>query len=167
MNWETIWREHWKEIYLYIYYRTNNKEEAEDIAQETFMKAIRSEHRYKDQDVTVIALLKTIARNLMIDRWRNKQKRPITTQMEPHIMFESDEKGPEELISDKDEVRYALSLLNEDQQQIIKYRILQGYSIKKTAELLGKTESYIKVNQFRAIEFIRNQLKNDDWRYCK
>ncbi|KQL50366.1 hypothetical protein AN964_22105 [Heyndrickxia shackletonii] len=167
MNWETIWREHWKEIYLYIYYRTNNKEEAEDIAQETFMKAIRSEHRYKDQDVTVIALLKTIARNLMIDRWRNKQKRPITTQMEPHIMFESDEKGPEELISDKDEVRYALSLLNEDQQQIIKYRILQGYSIKKTAELLRKTESYIKVNQFRAIEFIRNQLKNDDWRYCK
>jgi len=167
LNWETIWREHWREIYLYIYYRTNNREEAEDLTQETFMKAIRSEHRYKDQDVTVIALLKTIARNLMIDRWRNKQKRPVTTLIEPQIVLESDEKSPEELIAEKDEVQYALSLLNEDQQQIIKHRILRGYSIKKTAELLGKTESYIKVNQFRAIEFIRNQLKKDNWRYYK
>lgn len=160
MNWETIWREHWKEIYLYIFYRTNNKEEAEDLTQETFMKAIRSQHRYIDQEVTVIALLKTIARNLMIDRWRNKQNKPSTTPIESDSTFESMEKGPEELLEQKDEVSYVLSLLNEDQQRIIKYRILQGQSIKSTAALLGKSESFIKVNQFRAIEFIRNHMKN-------
>ncbi|MBS4175134.1 sigma-70 family RNA polymerase sigma factor [Bacillus sp. FJAT-49736] len=164
MNWETIWRDHWKEIYLYIYNRTHNKEEAEDLTQETFMKAIKSEGRYKDQDVTVIALLKTIARNLIIDRWRNTQKRPVTTTIEQQNIVESVEKSPEELLTEKEEIRYALSLLNEDQQQIITHRILQGYSIKKTAEILGKTESFIKVNQFRAIEFIRNHIKKENRR---
>jgi RNA polymerase sigma-70 factor (ECF subfamily) len=161
LDWEVIWRENWLEIYRFIYWKVNNKQEAEDLTQETFLRAIRSEQRYQDTNVTVIALLKTIARNLMIDKWRINTKNAFSVSLDSELHLESPDKGPEELAQENEEVRSALMLLNEDQRNVIVLRILQGLSIRDTAELLKKSETSVKTIQFRAIEALRKKLHKE------
>ena len=109
----------------------------------------------------MIALLKSIARNLIIDKWRSNNNKQSSISLDEISIGNAIEKRVEEHILDQEEVKYALSLLKEEQHKIISYRLLQGYSIKETALMIGKNETYVRVAQFRAIEFIKNHLKKE------
>jgi RNA polymerase sigma-70 factor (ECF subfamily) len=161
VNWEKIWRDCWREIYLFIFYRVQNRQDAEDITQETFMKAIKAQERYKEKEVNIIALLKSIARNIIIDKWRSTNKNKSTVPIQDISLINELEKGIEERYIDHEHITYLLSFLKDEQYRIINYRLIQGYSIKETAEMIGKNETYVKVTQYRAIEFIKNQLKKE------
>lgn len=161
MDWEKIWIDHWKEVYIYVYLRVRHKQEAEDVTQETFIKAIRSEERYIDDGVNIVALLKTIARNLIIDKWRKKQKTQEPLELEPELFLTDMGSDLEKIIEQKEQVEHALSILNEDQRRVIVLRLLQGRSIKETAEMLGKTETFVKVIQFRAIKKVQDLMKKE------
>ncbi|WP_042461851.1 RNA polymerase sigma factor [Neobacillus dielmonensis] len=158
MDWEQIWIDHWKEIYVYVFLRVRHQQEAEDITQETFIRAIRAEERYKE-DVNVPALLKTIARNIIIDRWRKKQRTEDPLPLEPEQLLVDIGNDLGKVLEQKEQVAYALSLLNEEQRKIIVLRLLQDLTIKETAALLGRSESYVKVTQFRAIQKIKDLVK--------
>ncbi|MFT4414398.1 RNA polymerase sigma factor [Fredinandcohnia humi] len=155
MDWESIWRQHWQEIYMYVYHRVRHKQEAEDVTQEAFIRAIKADERYASIEVNIVALLKTIAKNVIIDKARkhkNASPQPFVGELiDEHIPIEKE-------IEQKDEVERALSLLNDEQRKIVTYRLLKGLSIKETAALLGRNETYVKVVQFRAIHLIRNLL---------
>ncbi|WP_462410656.1 RNA polymerase sigma factor [Neobacillus sp. Marseille-QA0830] len=159
MDWEKIWIDHWKEIYVFVFLRTRHKQEAEDITQETFIRAIRTEGRYADETVNIPALLKTIARNLIIDRWRKKQKTEDPLPLEPEQVLVDKGNDLGRMLEQKEQVAYALSLLKEEQRKVIVLRLLQGLSIKETAAQLGKSENYVKVTQFRAIQRIKELVK--------
>jgi RNA polymerase sigma-70 factor (ECF subfamily) len=131
MDWETIWRAHWQEIYTFIYYRVNNRQEAEDLTQETFLKLIRAEERYAGEDVSVVALLKTTARNLIIDRWRKHKHDSTVLPIQTDMVLPSVERGPETIVEQRDEVRRAMELLNDEQRKVVQCRLLKGYSVKR------------------------------------
>jgi len=159
VDWEKIWIDHWKEIYIYVFLRVRHQQEAEDLTQETFIRAIRTEERYTEESVNISALLKTIARNLIIDKWRKKQRMEDPLELEPDQLLEDQGKDLGKLLEQKEQVDYALSLLKEEQRIIIVLRLLQGHSIKETAAVLGKSENYVKVTQFRAIQRIKDLMK--------
>ena len=159
MDWEKIWVDHWKEIYLYVFLRVRHKQEAEDITQEAFIKTIRAEERYTEGNVNIIALLKTIARNLIIDRWRKKRATQDPLSLEPEMILPDIESDLEAKMVQNEQVAYALSLLNEDQRRVVVLRLLQGLSVKETAHLLGKSETFVKVTQFRAINKVKDLMK--------
>jgi RNA polymerase sigma-70 factor, ECF subfamily len=161
VDWEKIWIDHWKEVYVFVFLRVRHKQEAEDITQETFIKAIRSKDRYIEESVNISALLKTIARNLIIDKWRKKQKTQEPLSLEPELFLTDIGSDLEKIIEQKEQVEHALYLLNEDQRKVIVLRLLQGRSIKETAELLGKTEAFVKVIQFRAIKKVQDLMKKE------
>jgi RNA polymerase sigma-70 factor, ECF subfamily len=161
VDWERIWIDHWKEIYVYVFLRVRHKQEAEDITQETFIKAIRSEERYIEGSVNFQALLKTIARNLIIDRWRKTQKTEDPLSLEPDLFLTDMGSNFEKIIEQKEQVEHALSLLNDEQRKVIVLRIIQGLSIKETAAFLGKTETFVKVTQFRAIKKVKDLMKTE------
>ncbi|WML58746.1 RNA polymerase sigma factor [Neobacillus sp. PS2-9] len=161
MDWEKIWIDYWKEVYVFVFLRVRHKQEAEDITQETFIKAIRAEDRYLEDNVNILALLKTIARNLIIDIWRKKQKTQEPLSLEPELFLTDIGSDLEKIIEQKEQVEHALYLLNEDQRKVIVLRLLQGLSIKETAELLGKTEAFVKVIQFRAIKKVQDLMKKE------
>lgn len=65
----------WQPLYRYIYYKVQNKEEAEDIIQETYIKAISYMQKNHINMNKCMAFLKTVALNVLRDRWRkNKRK---------------------------------------------------------------------------------------------
>src|SRR5690554_4286099 len=71
---EEICKSTWEPLYRYIYYRVQNREEAEDITQETYAKSL-SYSKLKDiESDKYIAFFKAVALNIIRDRWRKSKK---------------------------------------------------------------------------------------------
>ena len=63
----------WKELYRFVYYRVQNREEAQDITQETYVRAISYLEKNRDAVLDYRNYLKAIAMNIIRDQWRRKQ----------------------------------------------------------------------------------------------
>src|SRR5690554_4036872 len=79
---ETICKDNWEELYRYIYYKVQNREEAEDITQETFVKTLTHNLNFNPAIYNLKSYLKTIALNIIRDRWRRQKtrSRPINIE---------------------------------------------------------------------------------------
>lgn len=74
--------EQYEKIYRYCYYRLHDREQAEDITQETFLRWFASD-TYRDTN-QVVQYLYTIARNLCIDEYRQLASRSHTPDLPQH-----------------------------------------------------------------------------------
>src|SRR5215213_2130431 len=71
-----VYDAHADEIFAFFVYRVGNRDDAEDLTQILFERAIDSWHRYDPLRVKPITWLVAIARNMLIDRHRRRQTRP-------------------------------------------------------------------------------------------
>jgi RNA polymerase sigma-70 factor, ECF subfamily len=158
MDWERIWHDHWQEVYQYIYFKVNGRQEAEDLTQETFIRLIRSGKGF--DDAPIIALLKKTAARLIIDRWRKNKNHSHTLSLTDfdYAIGDDGQNNPESQFIRNESIRQAMDLLTEDQRMIVRLRLIQGYSVKDTAELSGKSETSVRTLQFRAIQTIKQKL---------
>jgi RNA polymerase sigma-70 factor (ECF subfamily) len=157
MNWEQIWNDHWKELYNYIYFKqSGGRQEAEDLTQETFIRLIRSGQAYESS--VIVGVLKRTALRLIIDRWRKVRSQGQSLPIHEEVLEDGGEYDPERRVIRNEMIRQALDVLNNDQRQVVVLRLIQGYSVKETAELTGKTETSVRTLQFRAIRTIQQKL---------
>ncbi|WP_169306669.1 RNA polymerase sigma factor [Cohnella pontilimi] len=156
MDWEQVWKNHAQELYRYIYYKVGGRQEAEDLTQETFIRLIRSGNKY--EDVPVVALLKRTAARLIIDKWRSDKSRGMPLSSDELVLGDHGVGNPEKHFIQDEQIREALDVLTEDQRQIVQLRLIQGFSVKETAELTGRTETSVRTLQFRAIRNIQQAL---------
>ncbi|MFT4147130.1 MAG: sigma-70 family RNA polymerase sigma factor [Mobilitalea sp.] len=155
---EVICKEHWKDLYRFIYYKVQNREEAEDITQETFAKAIAYSSKNEVNIRNYNNYLKTIAVNLIRDQWRSKARKGKS--------YALDEVNPNQLaaedftdnLAEREELKLALSQLTREQQIVIELRIMKGYSLSDTAKQMKKREGAIRVLQYRAIKALSRIL---------
>ncbi len=155
---EELCQNTWRELYRFVYYRVQNREEAEDITQETYAKAV-AYLKNKDTLITDYGnYLKTIAMNIIRDQWRIKRRRGQELGIEavdPEVMAISDFS---DAADDRALIKEALGKLSLDQQTVIDLRILKGFSSAETAKLMNKKEGTIRVLQFRAIKALTKLL---------
>ena len=67
-----LYEEYLTPVYRFIYFHVRHKNEAEDIAQNVFVRALGAIARYEEQGTAFSTWLYTIARNLIIDYWKKK-----------------------------------------------------------------------------------------------
>ncbi|REE77737.1 RNA polymerase sigma-70 factor (ECF subfamily) [Paenibacillus taihuensis] len=157
MDWEKLWKDHWKELYNFIYFKmSSGRQEAEDLTQETFIRLMRSKRNYESSNV--VAVLKRTALRLIIDRWRKMRKQGQSLPIFEEILADKGMYDPEQMVIRDELIRQALKALNDEQRMIVVLRVIQGYSVKETAEITGKAESSVKTMQFRAIRMIQKKL---------
>ncbi|MEN6463089.1 MAG: sigma factor, partial [Syntrophomonas sp.] len=60
----------WEPLYRFIYFKVQNREEAEDITQETYVKTLTYLQDHKNPGENPLGFLKTVAMNILRDRWR-------------------------------------------------------------------------------------------------
>lgn len=142
-------------VYAYILRFIGNKEEAQDVFQETLVKFHQSAN--KDRDMTnVSGFLMTIARNLCINA-RRIDIQPVS--FEDYMAFHDDD-GKK---SDNDEllelIKMALDLIPDEYKEAFILREYQGYSYKDISELTNETLTNVKVRIHRARSKIREILK--------
>lgn len=138
-------KRHKSRIYSYILLIVKNQELAEDIFQETFIKVIRSlkKGRYIENGKFVSWVLR-IAHNLIIDHFRKEKLNGTISNDSCEVDIFNSQKFSEETIEDQmvneqilKEVKYLITELPEDQQQVIHMRHYMGLSFKEIADQTG------------------------------
>ena len=156
---------YWMDIYRFCYYKVQNKEEAEEITQETMGKVYqRIQVTQVDQEKLKSYCFST-ANNMIIDMWRKKSRRPMESHLEglqENIIGIPDKQKE---IEDKIMVREAMEQLPEQSRQILIWRIVEGYSIQEVAERLGKSPGAIKSMQFRGLQNLKDILEKGGYIY--
>lgn len=150
-NRETWYQQTVSKLYRFTYALLQNREEAEDITQETYLRCLKQD----TENLQPYPYLKQVARNLINDRYRHWQ---IT--QEKTVNFPS----TDSVVSEESWVNRALikELLNQlptQYRQVLELRIIEGYSRKETAEQMGRSEDAIRGLQYRALQALRDLIQ--------
>jgi len=146
-------------IYRFVFLKVNSQEVAEDLTSETFLRGWRT---FQNQDRKIdnpSAFLYQIARNLVVDFYREKGKAQLVS---PELVSINDpNNNPEEaalLGSDIDTVRHCLTNLKEDYQNVIIWHYLDDLPVPEIAKITKKPEGTIRVTLHRALKALKNEM---------
>jgi RNA polymerase sigma-70 factor (ECF subfamily) len=150
-----LYEEYYDKLAHYVYVHIGNKEEAEDIAGEVFLKALKSLKSYREQGVPMQGWLFRIAHNLTVDYIRKADKRR-TVPMDSVILTGED--NPVDT-ADKniefERVTEAMKQLTIEQREVINLRFFGGLTSKEVGDVLSKSDGAVREMQRAAIEKIR------------
>ncbi|MCE7005584.1 sigma-70 family RNA polymerase sigma factor [Kibdelosporangium philippinense] len=147
-------------VYRYVLIRVGDKELAEDVTSETFLRALRRITSVTYQGRDVGAWLVTIARNLVLDHVKSSRYRLEVPKAEVDD-GRTVQQGPEQQVLSKitnTELLKCIQQLGDDQRECIALRFLQGLSVAETAELMHRNEGAIKALQHRAVRRLAQLL---------
>ncbi len=159
-TWEDIVRDHGDRVYRLAYRLSGNPHDAEDITQETFVRALRRITSVSYQGRDIGAWFVTIARNLIFDHVKSSRYRLEQTTAEI-VELSPSTSGPEQQVLDgatNNELLKCIGKLNPDQQECIKLRFLQGLSVAETAVIMDRNEGAVKALQHRAVRRLAQLL---------
>jgi RNA polymerase sigma-70 factor (ECF subfamily) len=152
LNVEQVFNRHFDQIYRFLYRRVGNREDAEDLTSEVFLKASRQLDTGRSE-VSILSWLFTVARTVLSDHWRRYYREGAHVVLEDLYAAELPE---EESVSETPHaaeriVADILAALPENYRRVLELRFLYGYSIRDTATHLGITPGNVKVLQHRAL----------------
>ncbi len=149
-------------VYRYVFMRLRNRSDAEDIAQETFMKAFQAMDRYRDERAGMLPYLFTIARNLLINH--TKKKRPETylpEEMDRHGGGEDTAKASHDREL-AEELASAMDVLSETEREVVELKFFGERSYAEIAEILGKREDAVRQHVARSMKKLRGVMKENN-----
>ncbi|MBU0518359.1 sigma-70 family RNA polymerase sigma factor [bacterium] len=155
INWEAIYREHSNGIYLYLINLCGNAHQAEDLLQDTFIKAMRSENTLREMS-KVNSWLMTIGRNLFLDSKRKQIRRktdPAGDSLEGEMNLVSHNPGPDEYAINEDfksSLRITLSQMDETYRTAFTLGVMQKLPYKEIVDITGWSLVSVKTRIFRA-----------------
>lgn len=127
-----LYEEYYDKVARYVYVHIGDKEEAEDIAGEVFLKALKSLKSYREQGVPMQGWLFRIAHNLTVDYLRRIDKRR-TVPVDSVILVGNDNPvDTAERSIDFERVTEAMKQLTIEQAQVINLRFFGGSPPKKS-----------------------------------
>jgi RNA polymerase sigma-70 factor, ECF subfamily len=151
-------------VFRFIYFRVGNRQLAEDLTSDTFLRALKRIGSFTWQGRDLGAWLVTIARNLVADHFKSGRYRlEVTTGdvLDADRPDRGPEGSPESAVVDhiaNVTLLSAVKQLNPEQQECIVLRFLQGFSVAETALSMGKNEGAIKALQYRAVRALARLL---------
>ena len=167
---EVLLSRHRKPVYNFILRFIGDKETAEDLLQEAFMRVIKGAEAYKRQ-AKFTTWLYTIARNLCVDQTRRRKHRKHASLDAP--MDTSDDSGTlmdvipsTEMASDRKSVNKqlhqtmhrAISALSEEQREVFLMREVMEMPFAEIAAAVGASEPTVKSRMRYALEKLRAAL---------
>lgn len=159
---EEVCSDTWEAIYRFIYSKVQNRQEAEEITQETYVKALAYLQKNNIKIDKYTAYLKTISLNILRDKWRKNKRQGKVINIEAINPMEAAIDDVSEASAQRELVQNALDCLNEEQRLIVELRIIKGYSSIETARIMNKKEGTIRVIQYRALQRLSEILKNNE-----
>src|SRR3989339_186157 len=164
---EKFYQDNIDKIYRFVFFRVNrDKELAEDLVSEIFMKALEHFDSY-DKKISACAWLYTIAKNHIANHWRDQKDGESLPELD--VSDDEDGVGLEDRwfntamakfkqASDKSMLYDVLSKLDFEDRQIVTFHYLFGYNYSEIGQMMGKSQSAIKVAAHRAIKKLKKLL---------
>lgn len=145
-------------IFRYIYSHLDNRQDAEDLTEEIFLRAWRALPKYDERGLPFSAFLFRIARNSLIDYYRQKKVVQSIDDVEIH----STQSGPEETVNqniENQKLREVITQLREDYRNVVIFRFLSGFSPEETAQIMQRSVGAVRVLQHRALAALKDLLE--------
>jgi RNA polymerase sigma-70 factor, ECF subfamily len=155
-----LYDRHRESIFRYLWIRLDDRQLAEDLTGDVFMRMLDALPRYRVQGLPFRAWLYRIAHNLLVDYFRKMNHRatvPLDAVEEQGTEDDPDRTLEQILLSER--LQAALRRLEPTQGEVVVLRFLAGLSLQETALALGKTEAAIKALQHRGLSGLRQALK--------
>lgn len=148
---EEVFARYLDPVYRFLYSRVGNREDAEDLTSEVFLKAARQLDSSR-LEASVAKWLFTVARTVLADHWR-RYYRGVVVPLDDARAGEIPENGePVDMSGGREQlVERVLSSLPDRYRLVLELRFLKGYSIVEAAREMGVTPENAKVIQHRAL----------------
>ena len=143
---------------------TLNREEAEDVVQDTMIKVWNACDRWQELD-SIEAYSLTIARNLSLDRIKKMDNQNDSLEEQNTERLDETSSTPSERMIQKDKLNIVRNIINElpeKQRSCLQLRDIEGKSYKEIADILSITEDQVKVNIFRARQTVKQRFQQFD-----
>ena len=145
-------------IFRYVAYKVGNREDAEDITAEVFIRMLKSINSFSFQGHPFSSWLFRIAKNMVVDHFRKNSRRK-TAPLETAGSIQETESLEIDYQLDLDikmsNISKSIKTLTDLQQEVISLRFAGGLSIKETASVVGRKENAVKALQHSAIKKLR------------
>lgn len=155
-----IYESYFGRIYNYIYYRTGNHHDAEDLTARVFYRAIRSITNYQDRGLPISAWLYRIAHNLVANWHRDKSRRPEIL-LDDAVSLHQPLEHPEISLMQSEEQERLLKIIRklpQERQQLIILKFVDHLSNAEIGQIMGRTEGAIKSLYHRTLLSLRDDL---------
>lgn len=159
-----LYKRYSRRFFGFFYGMTKDGATSEDLVQNVFVRILKYKHTYKESgDFEVWAF--QMARNVHKDHYRKNKRYAFQETMDPYEQSLSETENREADMERSDELNYlkkALESLTDEKRELIELVRFQKVKYAKVAEMLGVTESAIKVRVHRILKELRESyLKLD------
>ena len=153
--------EQYDKIYRYCFFRLRQRETAEDITQETFLRFFESTtYRNTGQ---ALRYLYTIARNLCTDEFRKPRVEQLTDSISDVFSGETaDDEPPEEKILNRISMARSLSGLTEADRELLLLRYVNEVPLSVISSLTGISRFAVYRRLLRAKEHLKENLRKEN-----
>jgi len=148
-------------IYQYVFYRTGNRYDAEDLTAKTFYKALANLKRYQHRGLPFSAWLYRIAHNLVANWHRDRQRRKAIP-LDSLVLAGRAKEATEHLIESGERgeaLREAITRLAADRQQLLILKFVTGLSNREIGKVMGRSEGAIKALYHRTLVALRKDFQ--------
>ncbi len=147
-------------IYNYVYYRTGNHHDAEDLVARVFQRALQHIPNYVDRGVPFSAWLYRIAHNLVVNWHRDRGRRKFLS-IDDLALSTLRSQAPEQAAErreERDMLLDAIRRLPDDRQQLLILKFVEKLSNAEIGEIMGRSEGAIKSLYHRTLVALRSEL---------
>jgi RNA polymerase sigma-70 factor (ECF subfamily) len=153
-----IYDRHVSLVYRYAYTLLGNRIEAEDLAAETFVRALEAIKRYRWTGRPLASWLLTIARNLGMNQLWRRQRTKDAFRLLPASTSGDPAEGTSASGMDIHDLRQAVATLSPVEREVIILRFVFGLDYPQVAQVLGKSVNNVRVIQCRALQKLHKKL---------
>jgi len=144
-------------VYNLAYRMTANVEDADDLTQETFIRAYQYLWRY-DPRKKFFTWLYTVAFNLINNHLRKNKKEKLSEELSPSSLTDNTP-SPEEKMMEDQEISSCLLQLEDELRALLIMKYQQELSLEEIAAITGKSLSAVKMRIYRGLERLRELIK--------
>ena len=153
--------EHYVErIYNYVYYRTGNLHEAEDLTARVFQRAMNHIHNYTDRGVPFSAWLYRIAHNLVANWHRDRSRRQEIPLSDIPVVPSKEDRPEARLMQsqDQDSLMRLIRQLPSERQSLLILKFVEDLSNAEIGKIMGRSEGAVKSLYHRTLLSLRDEL---------
>lgn len=156
-----FYKNNFDKVFRFIYFRVDKIEIAQDLTAQSFLKCWQTNNNSESVIKNPQAFVYRVARNQIIDFYRQKNKTPISLE-------ELTEKGIEisqksfvfkiELNFEMENLKKALQRIKPAYSEVIIWHYVDDLSTKEIAQIINKKENNVRVLLYRALETLKKEI---------
>jgi RNA polymerase sigma-70 factor (ECF subfamily) len=158
-----LYERYLRKIYTYLFYRTGNHADAEDLTSRVFQKAYVHLPGYENLGLPFSAWLYRIAHNVVANWYRDQGRRKVVGLDEAVNRSSDEDPGSSaENTAEREALLKLIRRLPEEKQQVIILKFAEGYSNAEIGKILGRSEGAVKSLYHRTLLQLREKWETSD-----